>query len=414
MSSMSRGNVKMAIASLRSTKWRSLFTMLGVIIGVVSVVTVVGIGDGVKNQVTGQISQLGRDLITVRPGKLTVSGASGALSRASLFTGVTTGGSLSQQDLLRIRQTQGVRLAAPLGVVNGGSVDVRGQVINSLPVLATTADFPSVINQSVSNGGFFAADTSSQPYVAVIGSGAAETIFHQALPLGDSFQYMGQTFFVQGIFNQFDTSPLSLSTDFNSAIFIPFSTAQQLTNNNTQLYEVLAKPNNPNQTNAVVSAINHTLSNAYQNQEPFTVLSQDESLAVTNNILNLLTRLIAGIAAISLLVGGIGIMDVMLVSVTERMHEIGIRKALGATNRQILNQFLIESTVLSLIGGVIGILISLLIDYLLRVFTTLTPAISWQAVVIATFVSLVVGIVFGSIPALKAARKDPIDALRNE
>jgi len=128
----------------------------------------------------------------------------------------------------------------------------------------------------------------------------------------------------------------------------------------------------------------------------------------------LLTRLIAGIAAVSLLVGGIGIMDVMLVSVTERMHEIGIRKALGATNHQILEQFLIESSVLSLTGGLIGIAASLLIDYCLRVFTDLTPAVSWQIVVIATVVSLGMGILFGSIPALKAARKDPIDALRNE
>jgi putative ABC transport system permease protein len=413
MSTISRGNVKMAIASLKSTKWRSLFTMLGVIIGVVSVVTVVGIGDGIKNQVSGQISQLGRDLITVRPGSLSTNGASGVLSQASLFGGLGSGGSLNQVDLARIQQTQGVKVAAPLGIVNG-NVGVGDERISSVPVIATTADLPNVINQSVANGGFFSADTTAQPYVAVIGSGAAEAMFHQASPLGDSFQFMGQTFFVQGIFNQFDTNPLSFSTDFNDAVFIPYSTAQQLTNNNTQLNEILVKPGNPKQTDALVGAINHSLSNAYQNQQPFTVLSQDESLAVTNNILNLLTRLIAGIAAISLLVGGIGIMDVMLVSVTERMHEIGIRKALGATNRQILNQFLIESTVLSLTGGFIGIALSLLIDYLLRIFTTLTPSISWLALVIATGVSLLVGILFGSIPALKAARKDPIDALRND
>lgn len=413
MSTISRGNVKMAVASLKSTKWRSFFTMLGVIIGVVSVVTVVGIGDGIKNQVTGQISQLGRDLITVRPGNLSTNGASGILSQASLFSGLGTGGSLNQIDLARIQQTPGVKVASPLGIVNG-SVVVGSQQITTVPVIATTADLPNVINQSVASGGFFSADTTAQPYVAVIGSGAAEAMFHQASPLGDSFQFMGQTFFVQGIFNQFDTNPLSFSTNFNDAVFIPYTTAQQLTNNNTQLNEILVKPNNSKQTASVVGAIDHALSNAYQNQQPFTVLSQDESLAVTNNILNLLTRLIAGIAAISLLVGGIGIMDVMLVSVTERMHEIGIRKALGATNRQILNQFLIESTVLSLIGGFIGIALSLLIDYLLRIFTTLTPSISWLALVIATGVSLFVGIIFGTIPALKAARKDPIDALRND
>jgi len=130
--------------------------------------------------------------------------------------------------------------------------------------------------------------------------------------------------------------------------------------------------------------------------------------------LELLTRLITGVAAISLLVSGIGIMNVMLVSVTERLHEIGIRKAIGATNRQILSQFLVEATVLSLAGGLIGIAVSYAIDGALRLFTGLQPAITWQIVVIAAGVSLLVGMIFGSVPALKAARKDPIQALRSE
>jgi len=403
----------MAITALKSTKWRSLFTMLGVIIGVVSVVTVVGVGEGIKHQVGGQISQLGRDLITVRPGKLVNRGSAGGITGVNLFTNNMSGGSLNQQDLARVRQTNGVRLAVPLGLVNGTADDANGRPV-SLPIVATTSDLPDVLNQSVTTGGFFAPDTTGQPYVAVLGSNAAQTLFHESAPLGRSFQFMGQTFFVQGIFNQFDTNPLSLTTDFNNAIFIPYTTAQTLTNSNTQLYEILAKPTDSKQTSTVVGAVTNTLAHAYQNQEQFTVLSQSESLAVTNNILDLLTRMIAGVAAISLLVGGIGIMDVMLVSVSERMHEVGIRKALGATNRQILEQFLIESTVLSLVGGLIGIAMSLLIDYLLRVFTSLTPVISWQAVVVATIVSFLVGIVFGSVPAIKAARKDPIDALRNE
>jgi ABC-type antimicrobial peptide transport system permease subunit len=144
------------------------------------------------------------------------------------------------------------------------------------------------------------------------------------------------------------------------------------------------------------------------------VLKQSENISAANGVLSLLTQLIGGIAAISLLVGGIGIMDVMLVSVTERMHEIGIRKAIGATNRQILSQFLTEATVLSVGGGIIGVLVSLIVDFLLRLFTDLRPVISWQVVAIAVLVSTVVGIVFGTVPALKAARKDPIEALRTE
>ena len=144
------------------------------------------------------------------------------------------------------------------------------------------------------------------------------------------------------------------------------------------------------------------------------MLQQSQSVVGTNGVLELLTRLIAGVAAISLLVGGIGIMNVMLVSVAERTHEIGIRKAVGATNRQILSQFMIESSTLSFTGGVIGITLAYLIDLSLRLATNLQPLISWQIVVVASGVSLLVGIIFGSVPALKAARKDPIEALRGE
>lgn len=413
MTSISRGNIKMAVASVRSTKWRSLFTMLGVIIGVVSVVTVVGIGEGIKHQVGGQITQLGRDLITVRPGKLVTQSSNGDISGVNLFAGANNVGTIGAADVARTQAIKGVSLAVPLGLVSGG-VQVGNQTFNALPVVATTADLPTVLGQSPGAGGFFGADVSTQPNVAVLGSNAAEAIFHQATPLGHSFQLMGQSFIVQGVFNQFDTNPLSFSTDFNNAVFIPLSTAQTIANNDVPLYELLVKPDDPKQADAIANSISETLTAAYHGQQQFTVLSQNESLAVTNRILDLLTRLIVGIAAISLLVGGIGIMDVMLVSVTERMHEIGIRKALGATNHQILDQFLIESTVLSLTGGLIGILLSFLVDYLLRVFTDLTPAINWQVVVIATFVSLSMGILFGSVPALKAARKDPIEALRNE
>ena len=137
-------------------------------------------------------------------------------------------------------------------------------------------------------------------------------------------------------------------------------------------------------------------------------------MAASQDILDLLTKLVAGVAAISLLVGGIGIMNVMLVSVSERTHEIGIRKAVGATNSQILSQFMIEATTLSVVGGVIGVALAYAVDGLLRLLTDLRPVISWQAVVLAFGVSLIVGVVFGTIPALKAARRDPIEALRSE
>lgn len=412
MSTVAHGNIKMAVSSLRSTKWRSALTMLGIIIGVVSVVTVVGIGEGIKHQVTAQIDQLGRDLITVRPGQLVQRSSSGNISGVNIFSGINDFGSLSSQDVQTVSNTDGVKLSVPLALLSG-NVQANNR-ISSPAVIATTSDLPTIVNQDMAYGSFFDSDASLEPNVAVLGNDAAEDLFHQHDAIGNSFSFLGQDFVVRGVFNEFDTNPLSFNTDFNDAIFIPYQTAQNLTNDNLQLFEILAKPNDPSHTMQVVNAITAGLLKAHQNQQKFTVLQQDESLAITNHILDLLTRLIAGVAGISLLVGGVGIMDVMLVSVAERMHEIGIRKALGATDRQILNQFLMEATVLSLVGGIIGVAIAFLIDYLLHVFTSLTPYISWQIVLLATLVSLCVGIVFGSVPALKAARKDPIDALRNE
>lgn len=412
MSTINQGNIKMAVASLRSTKWRSALTMLGIVIGVVSVVTVVAIGEGIKHQVGSQINELGRDLITVRPGQLVQRSQSGAISGVTLFPGATTGGSLSNQDVQTVQNTDGIEKAVPLGLVSG-TVSANNQN-SGVPVIATTSDLPAILNQSLAYGSYYAPDVTDEPDVAVVGYQAAYALFHEHNVPGHSFNFLGQTFVVRGVFNQFDTSPLSFSTDFNNAIFIPYSTAESLTQNNLSPYEILAKPIDSTKTQVAVSNISANLLKQHQNQQHFTVLQQDESLAVTNNILDLLTKLVAGVAAISLLVGGVGIMDVMLVSVAERMHEIGIRKALGATNQQILGQFLMEATVLSLTGGIIGIILAFVVDYFLHVFTSLTPYINWQIVVLATFVSLMVGIIFGSIPALKAARKDPIDALRNE
>jgi len=414
MTSVYRGNIKMAIASLKSTKWRSFLTMLGIIIGVVSVVTVVSIGEGIKHQVATQINQLGPDLITIRPGKLVERSGNGAVDGVNLLFSATDGGVLTPKNYETVSQTPGIGKSVPLSLLHG-PVRIDGHDYTPL-VLGTTSSMEQILDKPLEFGEFFGDGDAlkDQPNSAVIGHNVATKIFKQRQAVGENFEFLGQTFFVRGVFKQFDTTPLSLSTDFNDTIFIPYQTAQQITGENSQLYEILAKPSDSSRLTQVANDITHRLETSSQGQQRFTVLRQDESLAVTNNILDLLTKMIAGIAAISLLVGGIGIMDVMLVSVAERMHEIGIRKALGASSRQILLQFLTEASVLSLVGGLVGVILSLIINFVLRVTTSLTPVLTWQVVVGATVVSLLVGIIFGTAPALKAARKDPIEALRNQ
>lgn len=408
-----RGNLKMAIVSLRAARMRNFLTMLGIIIGIVSVVTVVGIGAGVKSQVAKQINHFGKDLITVRPGHVASHNAASAIENTDLLFGLNSISGLTEKDLSTVKKSSHVTLAAPLGVVPGAvSVDGGPQQQNSL-VLATNADLPGALNQAVLYGSFFGAD-SEQDNVAIIGRSAAQRLFQESVPLGRQFTFRGQSFIVRGIFADFDATPLSPTADFNNAIFIPYHTADRITGNSTQMYTILAKPDASKNATPAIAAVDRNLEKDHGGQHDFTVLNAQQNVATSTNVLNLLTSLITVVAFISLLVGGVGIMNIMLVSVTERMHEIGVRKAIGATNRQILSQFILEATVLSVAGGGIGMLMSLLVDLLLHAYTSLKPVISWEAMVVATLISVIIGVIFGAAPAIKAARKDPIEALRHE
>ena len=404
MKSLTAGHLKTGLDSMRRAKWRNFWTMLGVIIGVSSVISIVGIGEGVKQQISGRIQHVGSDLITVRPAQLGASGTT------PLLTGVNITGTLSKQDADSVRSLPEVAAATPLIAVAGDIIADNGSYNGGL-VIGTSADFPDVINQKLAYGAYFSDEDDSVP-VAVLGAAAADKMFKEQVPLGRTFTLHGKQFMVRGILNSFDSTPLSAEANFNTAVFIPSVQAEELTNNSASVYEILVKPKLAEQSAHVVASIKSKVGSLHGGQGDFSVLRQSDSRAASSDVLSLLTNLVAGVAAISLIVGGIGIMNVMSVSIVERLHEIGIRKAIGATNRQILSQFLVESTTLSLIGGVIGILIAALLNVGLRLTTNLRPVLSWQIIVLATGVSLVVGIVFGSFPAFKAARKDPIEALR--
>ncbi len=408
---LSQGHFKAGFDSVRGAKLRSFWTMLGVIIGVTSVITVVAIGEGVKQQIAGQIHHLGNNFITIRSAQLE-TGSTSSNSQSSLLSGLSVSGPLTVNDIDTVATTKGVAESAPLTITSG---TVKGQqgVYNDGFVIGTSDSLPSLLNQSLAFGNFFNSLNDGQN-VAVLGQNASNHLFNESVPLGRSFIFHGQPFLVIGIFNQFTDTPLSQQADFNNAIFIPNDLAESLTNNTAPTYEIVARPTAADQTTTIANRIRARLNSAHGGQSGFDILTGNQNIVANDSILDLLTRLIAGVAAISLLVGGIGIMNVMLVSVAERTHEIGIRKAVGATNFQILSQFMIESTLLSLTGGIIGIALSFAIDLGLRLTTNLEPSINWQIVTLATGVTLLIGILFGSVPAFKAARKHPIEALRSE
>lgn len=409
MTSLTGRNVRMALQSIRRTKTRSLLTMLGIIIGVASVIIAVSLGEGIRQQIANNLKTSGKDIISIRPGRLVTRDKKGTIQNVN-YAGVVSTSTLTDQDVQRLVKLPSVSAVVPLSTISALASDQKGRVFDG-PVIGTTAEFATMSGQRVAYGGFFDADHDTRS-VAIIGKTVAEQLFQENVPIGQNLSLRGHDFIVQGVFDSFSANAYSNGTDFNRAIFIPYATAKSISGNTASIYQILARPNgNPTKAAQDITA---ELTTSHGDQQNFTVLTQAETLQIAGQTLTSLTAFIAGIAAISLIVGGIGIMNIMFVSVTERTREIGVRKSLGATNRQIYGQFLVEATILSLVGGIIGVAIAMFANYMFRIFTTLAPVATLPIIAVAVIVSSGVGILFGTIPAIKAARKDPIQSLRYE
>lgn len=405
---MMSGDTRLALNAIKTSKWRSLLTMFGIIIGVAAVIVTVSLGEGVKQQVSHQISQFGSDLITIHPGQSLSSNKKG-LFGINVFNSVTP--TLTDNDIKIVSKAEGVRISSPLSLVSAVP-RYEGREYDKGLVLGTNASLPELINQKVQYGAFFSTGEEGR-HVAVLGQTAAQDLFKENVPIGKSFTMRGEEFIVRGIFEQFDSNPITPGGDYNNAVFIPYVTSKDLSDAKPQVFEILAKPNDKNKVAAVRESIHTSMMAAHDNQKDFSVLTQDQSIEESSYTLSLITTMIAGVAAISLFVGGIGVMNIMLVSITERTHEIGIRKAVGATNRQIMRQFMIEAIILSFVGSIIGVLLSFAVNFFVRLLTELQPAVDLYVAGIAITVAVGVGIVFGIVPAVRAARMDPIDALRH-
>jgi len=404
-------NIIEALESLSSNKLRSILTVLGIVIGVAAVISLLAIGNGATAAITSQIESIGTNLIFISPGSFQQGGVASAAGSAATLT---------TNDATALSQLQGVVGVAPL-IENRVQIVYRGQNTNTR-VVGTTPPYQTMTNLSLSDGSFFSdANENAYSSVVVLGSAVAEQLFPngqtavgQLVTLnGLPFQVIGvlQSKGGTGFFNQDDQ------------IFVPLSTAQLRLVGNTNFGQgnvvnsIDVEVDKPSDVTLVTNEINQTLTGLLGSSN-FSVTSQQDVLNTVTQTTAVLTLFLGGVAGISLLVGGIGIMNIMLTTVTERTREIGLRKALGARRADILQQFLVESVVLSVLGGVIGIVVGWLLAHIMGSVqlggSAITPVVSVSSILLATLFSMAVGLFFGIYPANRAAGLEPVEALRTE
>lgn len=400
-------SVLIALDGLKANKLRSFLTMLGIIIGVGAVIAMVSIGMGVRQKVETSIAGLGSNLIIVMPGATSPSGV-------RLAAGSNT--TLTNADAQAIaREIDGVSAVAP-GVSRQYQM-VYGNQNWTTNVQGTTPEFLEVRNFAVANGAFFTAkDVDTRARVAVLGKTVADNLFGDMSPLGQTIRINKAPFRVVGVLEAKGQSAGGMDQD--DMVVVPLTTAQERLLGITYLQNVNVQAASPEVIDKVQEDIT-VLLRARHRLAPgvpdnFTVRNLAAVMATAQETTGTITLLLANIAAISLLVGGIGIMNIMLVSVTERTREIGIRKALGATFQIVLLQFLIEAVVIGVTGGAIGVLLGIAASYAISLLAGWNTVVSPLAIVIAFVFSVMIGLFFGLYPARKAALLDPIDALRYE
>ena len=396
--------ISMAFKAIAGNKIRAFLTMLGVIIGVVSVTVLIAIGQGTTSTVTESIASMGTNLLTVniQARRVGMFGF-GDSNRSSNAKGTVI---LKLADVLSLEDEEPIKSVSP--VVNGSLTVKAGSVNTNASIIGVLPAYEEIVNQHVESGRYIIdADVDNRSAVCVIGPGLAEDLFGNTNVVGNTLHIDGRKFEIVGVLESKGTSMSGSSDD---TLILPFTLAQRMLESTT-ISSIYISATDSTTVDAAQTVVENFLYKKYQDDSTYSVMNQTQMLEMISETTGTLSLMLGGIAGISLLVGGIGIMNIMLVSVTERTREIGIRKAIGAKRRNILMQFLVESIVISGLGGLLGLAFGYLIMQALSEVLGMKLTISLGVAQLAIGFSMGVGVIFGLYPANKASKLRPIEAL---
>jgi len=390
-----------AYESLRSNRLRTFLTGLGITIGVASITTVLALSAGVSSVIHQQITALEGNIAVIRP----LSTTSGDLTVQQTFTPST----LTEQDYQALMKNKDIKHIAPMMIVAG--IPSKGDTKPAgTSVIASTPSLQDIAKLEVRDGQFLDDVTNQQ--TVVVGEQLSVDLFGTNQSVGQTLTVKGKRFTVIGVLKR-SNDPINFSTvDFDKTAIIHLSAGKELAGKTAPLQQISLQATSAAKLQPALQAVDAELARLHHGDKDYTIISGRDIAASTSRLFQLIQGVSAVIASVSLLVGGIGIMNIMLVNVAERTREIGLRKAVGASNAHIIWQFLIESLIISLAGGIAGYVAGYVLAFIISTFLTFDPAFTWYIAGLAGALSLGVGVVFGIYPAVKASRKDPIESLR--
>jgi putative ABC transport system permease protein len=395
----------LALGSLRAHRTRTFLTTLGVVIGVFIIALILILSGGLHASITNQTAKLNDDILLIRSAGDSTTGME-AFSPLRVANATT----LTERDVAVAKKVDGVKNVTPMMFL-GGTIKSGNHSYDNITTVATNQELPNVLGLEMVSGAWFSEKETGRNY-AILGEKLASGLIETNRAMGQTIVIKGQEFTVIGVLKTAD-QPISLAgVDVDKAAFVSISNGVKFTGNRTEIGQIIVRTTDKKQLQNVKKSLTEKLEQNHLDDSEFAVRAADEVASATAGWLITITMAALIFASISLLVGGIGIMNIMLVSVTERTREIGIRKAVGATRRQILEQFLLEALLMTLGGGVIGLLLAYGASYLIALQFSLPLVFSWWIFAIALGVPMLVGLVFGLWPAARAARQDPIVALR--